>query len=145
MRVEENVPLARVTTFRIGGPARYILTIANAHEVEAAVTFARERTLPVIPLGDGSNILAPDKGVEAVFVRLTANAIRPTDFIKGMVTVTVDAGSSWDAFVEHAVREGWWGIENLSGIPGTVGAAVVQNIGAYGTEIADTVISVRAL
>jgi UDP-N-acetylmuramate dehydrogenase len=144
MTVEENVSLSRLTTLRVGGSARYLLAELDADEVGEAVQFARERGLPLIPLGAGSNVLAPDEGIDAVFVRFGSHAIRHLESVGDSVTVSVDAGCLWDAFVERAVQEGWWGIENLTSIPGTVGAAVVQNIGAYGAALEETVLSVEA-
>lgn len=143
MKIEENVPLSYLTTFKTGGPARFLLSLDTAKEIRDAVLFAEKEKLPLIPLGAGSNMLAPDAGVSAVFVRLTAQGIS-IEQKDDQVFVTADAGVVWDALVLLAVSEGWWGIENLSAIPGTVGAAVVQNIGAYGAALSDTLERVTA-
>ena len=143
MHIEENVLLSTVTTFRTGGPARFLLSLDSANEVAEAHAFAEVHALPLIPLGGGSNMLAPDSGVDAVFVRLRANEITKTESADTF-TYTADAGASWDALSARAAEDGAWGIENLSAIPGTVGAAAVQNIGAYGAAFSDVVERVNA-
>lgn len=143
MKIEENVPLATLTTFRTGGPARFLVTVETKEELPRAVEFAKEKKLPIIPLGSGSNMLAPDEGIEAVFIKyLPATVSSHLD--ADHIVVSVGAGCIWDVLVERAVSEEWWGIENLSAIPGTVGAAVVQNIGAYGASLADSITEVTA-
>jgi len=138
MTIEENVPLSMVTTFRTGGPARFLITLDDVREIPDAVLVAEKEKLPIIPLGGGSNILAPDVGVPAVFIRLQTHRVSVEEK-KEIAQVTSDAGVTWDTLVARAVQKGWWGIENLSAIPGTVGAAAVQNIGAYGAALSDTV------
>lgn len=142
MTTEENIPLSTLTTFRTGGVARFFLTIDAAEEIPHAIAFAKMKGLSLIPIGTGSNMLVPDEGVEAVFVRVAMKDIEAHPD-GDRVLVKADAGVSWDALVEEAVQKGWWGIENLSAIPGTVGAAVVQNIGAYGAAVSETVVSVE--
>ena len=142
MDIQENVPFSELTTFRTGGTVRFLLTIAP-EEIALAVAFAKEKGLPLIPVGSGSNMLAPDRGLEAVFIRVGHAGITVSE--DGEFAVyTADAGASWDDLVAKAVSDGAWGIENLSGIPGTVGAAVVQNIGAYGAALSDTLHQVTA-
>jgi UDP-N-acetylmuramate dehydrogenase len=143
MRIEENIPLSTLTTFRTGGPARFLLTLESREEVLQAVAFAKEKKLPLIPLGHGSNMLPPDAGLSAVLLRYLPDGVAVEKENRSAI-VTAEAGLSWDALAERAVREGWWGIENLSAIPGTVGAAVVQNIGAYGAAVESTLLSVEA-
>ena len=143
MDIRENVSLSELTTFRTGGPARFLITLSSSSELPDAREFAKKHELPIIPIGEGSNMLADDRGVKAVFVRLLSNAIAIED-ASDSVTLRVDAGHSWDALALRAADEGWWGIENLTAIPGTVGAAVVQNIGAYGAVIGDSIVSVDA-
>lgn len=143
MEIQENVPLSALTTLRTGGPARFLLSLDSAEEISDALAFAEKEKLPLIPLGAGSNMLAPDAGVSAVFVRLNTKHLF-TERKGDRVFVTADAGVVWDELVLRAVSEGWWRTENLSAIPGTVGAAVVQNIGAYGAALSDTLFSVRA-
>jgi UDP-N-acetylmuramate dehydrogenase len=140
MRIEENVPLSSLTTFRTGGPARFLILLDSKDELRDASRFSREKSLPLIPLGGGSNLLAPDEGVEAVFVKLASSTIEHTE--DG--AFVAQGGARWDDLVARAVSQNAWGIENLSGIPGTVGAAAVQNIGAYGAALSDTVSEVQA-
>ena len=143
MEIEENVPLSSLTTFRTGGPARFLISVRDEADVREAVTFAHAHQLPLIPLGGGSNLCAPDTGVEAVFIRPVADTVL-VQYERGRVLLTADAGFSWDALAARASAEGWWGIENLSGIPGTTGASVVQNIGAYGAAVGEHVAAVHA-
>lgn len=143
MTLEENVPLASLTTLRVGGAARYVRTCESVDEVRAALAFAREMRLPYYVLGGGSNVLASDEGYAGVVIRPALRGIKFTDDGERTL-VAAGAGESWDALVDAAVERGLWGIENLAGIPGTVGAAPVQNIGAYGAELADTLVSVDA-
>ncbi len=129
MQVQHGVPLAPLTTLQLGGPAGELVTCSSAEELIEAV-----RPGDVV-LGGGSNVVIPDEGVErAVLVRNL-----------GVERLTVQAGEDWDQIVARLLSEGWVGLEALSGIPGTVGAAPIQNIGAYGAEVAASIGSVRAL
>ena len=130
--VRERVSLAPLTSFRIGGPARFFIEAEDEHRVREACVCARERQLPLLPLGGGSNILVPDAGVEAVVVKVTVGGIA-YDAEHGLLQA--GAGVSWDQVVRYATSHGLWGIENLAGIPGSAGGALVQNIGAYGAEV----------
>ncbi len=139
MIITERVLLAEHTTFRIGGPARYFARVHTIEEVRAAFAFAKEKGLSVFVLGGGSNVLVADAGFDGLVIHLALEGVvREGDML------VAAAGESWDAVVEHAVAEGLWGVENLSGIPGTVGAAPIQNIGAYGSEVKDTLAWVEA-
>lgn len=140
MRIEENVPLASLTSFRIGGPARFLIRPQSVGDVHKALDFARARNLPLLILGGGSNVLIVDEGFPGVVLKIELRGVE----WRGSV-VTAAAGEEWDALVEESVARGLWGLENLSGIPGSVGAAPVQNIGAYGAELKDTLESVEAL
>ncbi len=142
MEIREQVPLSTLTTFKIGGPARFVITIEKPEELPQALAFAKEQGLPFIPLGSGSNMLSPDEGVEAVFIRIGMHAISYKEERAGFVQA--DAGALWDDVVAFAVAHDLWGIENLSAIPGTAGAAVVQNIGAYGAAIGSVISAVTA-
>lgn len=139
MKLEEYVPFSTLTTFKVGGSVRFVLTIEDVSDCANAVACAKEKQLPLIPFGGGSNILGTDDTLKAVMVRVAMQDISVGDDM-----LVVDAGASWDRVVETAVSEGLWGIENLSGIPGTMGGAVVQNIGAYGAVLSDTLESVTA-
>lgn len=142
MIIREHVPLALLSTLRVGGSARYVLECENNEDVVEAVAFAEERNLPWSALGEGSNVLACDKGYDGVVIAVRIPGIAVVDSDES-VTLTAGAGVGWDALVEEAAARNLWGLENLAGIPGTVGAAPVQNIGAYGAEVKDTLQSVE--
>jgi len=140
MNIQEHVPLAPHTTFRIGGPARYFCLVHTETELHDAVAFAQAKKLRVFILGGGSNVLVSDAGFNGLVVKMEFRGIE----IKGD-RVSVAAGEMWDDVVEKTVSSGLFGLENLSAIPGTVGAAPVQNIGAYGADVSAFVENVHAL
>jgi UDP-N-acetylmuramate dehydrogenase len=142
--IREQAPLAPLTTFRVGGPARYLVTCRTAADIPRAVAFARSHHLPFTVLGGGSNVLVSDDGFDGVVLHLSLKGVVRLEECDGGIRLRVAAGEDWDAFVARCVEAGWWGVENLSGIPGTVGAGPVQNIGAYGQEIRDTLEAVEA-
>ncbi|HWU24674.1 MAG TPA: UDP-N-acetylmuramate dehydrogenase [Candidatus Paceibacterota bacterium] len=143
MTEQEHAPLREHTTFRIGGPAALFITAETIDEIPAAFQHALERGLSVYPLGEGSNVLATDAEVRKAILHLkSANVTYETE--GDDVRVTADGGVSWDALVSETTARGLWGLENLAGIPGTVGAAPVQNIGAYGREVMDVIMHVDA-
>ena len=144
MIVREGVSLSSLTTFRVGGPVRYTIECSTVEEVTDAVAFAKEQGLPWRVLGEGSNVLASDEGFEGVLLLMRIPGVEQVVH-GGMLTVTAGSGVSWDALVHVACSKGAWGLENLAGIPGTVGAAPVQNIGAYGAEVKDTLSEVHVL
>lgn len=140
--------LADLTTLRVGGPARELVEPASDDEMIAAVRDADAAGTPVLVIGGGSNLLAGDGGFDGVVIRdarrdIDGDVTIQDDGFCGGVSVTVAAGVPWDDVVARAVREGWVGIEALSGIPGSTGATPVQNVGAYGAEVAETIASVR--
>lgn len=136
MSQREGVALAPFTTFRIGGPARVFIEATNEEEIGAALGEAKRRALPLYPLGAGSNVLVRDEGVEGVVLKVALQGSVLTDD-GGDRLLVAGAGLSWDTVVDQAAAAGMFGIENLAGIPGTVGGAAVQNIGAYGAEFAN--------
>lgn len=142
--IREQVPLRDLTTFQTGGPARYVVDCRVAGDIPKAIAFAAERGLPFCMLGGGSNVLAADGGYDGVVLHLALRGLEVLQENPQAVEVGVAAGEDWDGFVAHCVARGWWGVENLSGIPGTTGAAPVQNVGAYGQEVADTLVRVEA-
>ncbi len=133
MTIEENIPLAPLTTFNIGGPAHYLAKVQSVDELKEALAFAKDKGVRTFFLGGGSNILVPDAGFDGLVIKIEIRGVEE----KGSL-LSAGAGESWDALVERAVKNNLWGIENLSGIPGTVGGAVVQNIGAYGQALSQT-------
>ncbi len=138
--VQENLALSPWTTFRIGGPARYFLNATSEADVIAGLDFAASRSLPVFVLGGGSNLLVSDEGFPGLVLRV---GIEGPPGESGLVRVA--AGEDWDAVVAASVDRDMAGIECLSGIPGLAGGTPVQNVGAYGQEIADVLVSVRAI
>jgi UDP-N-acetylmuramate dehydrogenase len=140
LRVQEQIHLAPHTTLRIGGPARFFAEIATESALLEALAFAESRALPVFILGGGSNLLIPDSGFDGLVLHLAiAGPIAETGNF-----VEVPAGTEWDALVHTLCEQGRSGMECLAGIPGLVGGAPIQNIGAYGQEAAETIHSVRA-
>lgn len=142
--LRDNVPLAPLTTLEVGGVSRYLATCRDLAQVKAALAWGRERRLPIFVLGGGSNLLVADGGFQGLTVRY-ADTHQQVEIHGDRVLWRLGAGHVWDAAVEHSVAQGWAGIECLSGIPGLVGAAPLQNIGAYGQEVAETLESVSSL
>lgn len=144
MEIQENVVLAPYTTFRIGGPARWFMEATNEAELAEAVSFAQNKNVPLFVLGGGSNLLVSDKGYPGAVVRVANRGIRQ-DLDGGYSVFTAAAGEAWDDFVSDVVEQDFAGVECMAGIPGTVGGTPVQNVGAYGQEVASTIVAVRAL
>jgi len=142
--LREQEPLAQHTTLGLGGPARYFHECTTEAELREALTWARERRLRVQIMGGGSNLVVADAGFPGLVLKLAIGGIALRETTQG-VELTAAAGVEWDALVRQVVERGWTGIECLSGIPGTVGATPIQNVGAYGQEIAETLVSVRCL
>lgn len=142
-RLSSPPRLAELTTLRVGGPVADYVEAHAEDELIDAVRDADRAARPLLVLGGGSNVIAGDGPFPGVVVRDARSDIRLVeDSACGGATVCATAGTPWDAFVVDAVQNGWAGVEALSGIPGTVGAAPVQNIGAYGQEVAETLASV---
>ena len=136
--------LAECTTFRVGGPARRAVVADTEQGLIDAVASCDEAGEPVLLVGGGSNLLVADGGFDGMLVRIAARGIAVGDASAcAGVSLRVAAGEPWDGVVEQAVAAGWSGIEALSGIPGATGATPVQNVGAYGQEVADTIACVR--
>lgn len=135
-----QVPLAPLTTFRIGGSAAYYAEAANEEELREALAWAREKHLPFAVLGGGSNILAADEGFDGLVIRLRADAVASDG-----ERLSIDAGRNLLQTIREAAAHGLGGWEKLAGIPGTVGGAARGNAGAFGTEMKDVVASVRAI
>ena len=144
MFILDNVPLSAYSTMRLGGPARHLVEITNKFEVQKAVEWANERGFPVIMIGDGSNIIWQDEGFPGLVIvnRIPGFEIFSEDDMGAYLTV--GGGENWDSVVQRVVEMGYSGIEELSLIPGTAGATPVQNVGAYGREIADVLTTVEA-
>lgn len=135
--------LSELTTLRLGGPARDVIDVTTEEHLVDVVRIADEAGDPLLLVGGGSNLVVSDSGVDGTVVRvLTRGVTIDADLCSGAM-VTVAAGEPWDEFVARAVVEQWVGIEALSGIPGSTGATPIQNVGAYGQEVAQTIASVR--
>src|SRR5579859_5897000 len=135
-----RVPLAGYTTLRLGGPARHFAEAPDDVELIAQVWAADERGEPLLVLGGGSNLVIADDGFPGTVVRV---ATRGVVVAGDRRTLTVAAGEDWDSLVRRCVTAGLAGLECLSGIPGLTGATPIQNVGAYGQEVAETIIAVR--
>jgi UDP-N-acetylmuramate dehydrogenase len=139
--------LADHTTLHLGGPATTFVTATTDDELVAAVSAADDSGEPLLVLAGGSNLVVADDGFPGTVVKVATRGVAPDtdgdDATCGGVLVTVAAGEGWDDLVARAVASGWVGVEALSGIPGSVGATPIQNVGAYGQEVAQTVASVR--
>ncbi len=137
VKILKNIKLAKYTTFHIGGKAEFFAEIRNVKALEEAVKFAKSKNLKIFTLGGGSNVLLPDSGLMGLVLKINIKGIKFKNDL-----VYVGAGEIWDKIVAKAVTKNLSGIENLSLIPGTVGGAIYQNIGAYGAEIKDVIESV---
>lgn len=133
MKIRENILLKDLITFNTGGEARYFCEVASIEDINEAVLFTEKNNLPIFVLGGGSNLLVSDDGFYGLVMKICLRGISVEEN-DGKTIVVVGAGESWDSLVQHLIESGFSGLEFLSGIPGTVGAAPVQNIGAYGSE-----------
>lgn len=145
VEIKENIELSQFTTFKIGGPARYFLIIKDEDDLRESFAFAKTRKLPIFVLGGGSNLLVSDQGFNGLVIKNEIKGFKFIDKDQDKVIFEVGAGEVWDEIVALSVARNLSGLENLSGIPGTVGGAAVQNAGAYGTEIKDCLVSVSGL
>ncbi|HQU71182.1 MAG TPA: UDP-N-acetylmuramate dehydrogenase [Calditrichia bacterium] len=145
MQLQTNVMLGPKTTFGTGGPARYYVEATSREILEEALVFAREEAQMVLLIGGGSNIIFGDGGYPGMVVRIAWKGVEFFDLDAHTTRMTVQAGEVWDEVVGRAVEKGLWGLENLSAIPGLAGAAAVQNIGAYGQDVSQTIAGVTVL
>lgn len=147
LNIEENVPLAPLTTFKIGGNAKLFARAHSEEDVIAAFEFAAASSIPLFILGGGSNVLIADSGFDGLVLQIGIKGIREITDVeasrRGGMLIEAGAGEDWDGFVAYAVENAWAGVECLSGIPGLVGGTPVQNVGAYGQDVSETIVSVR--
>ncbi len=138
LTVQEKVRLSNWVSFKTGGEARYFIEVTTVKALQEAVAFSREKQLPFYVLGGGTNLLVSDAGYEGVIIKMN---ILGRTYVASTTKVTLEAGAgeSFDAIVKETTQKSLWGLENLSYIPGTVGATPVQNVGAYGVEVADLI------
>ena len=144
MEFREHVPLAPLTTLGVGGPARFLAEADSEDEIGTALHFARQHSLPLFVLGGGSNLVVSDAGWPGLVLKISIGGIAQREDSHRML-FEAGAGVEWDALVARTVAANCAGMECLSGIPGTVGGTPVQNVGAYGQDVAETIVSVRAL
>ncbi len=141
-QIQRHVSLKKYTTLGVGGETEYFVPVATPSELEEAVLFARSENLLIAILGSGSNVLVDDAGFSGLVILLESKGISFT-LTNDSVLVTAQAGELLDDVVSYCSTKGWWGIENLSHIPGTIGATPIQNVGAYGVEIKDVIETVK--
>ena len=144
MDVMTNISLKQYTTMKLGGEARYMATADSASDVVSLYRNARKENLPIFVLGGGSNVITHDEVFEGIVLLNKIKGFEVISETDETTDVKIGAGEVWDEVVEKAIGLGLQGVEAMSGIPGTAGAAPVQNVGAYGQEIADTLISLEA-
>ncbi|HEX8616950.1 MAG TPA: UDP-N-acetylmuramate dehydrogenase [Thermoanaerobaculia bacterium] len=143
MQLEENVPLAPLTTIGIGGPARFFFRATTVDELRDALRWARDNDTRVFILGGGSNLLISDAGFDGLVIQLDLRGITVESEDAESVMVKAAAGEPWEPFVAYTVENGWAGVECLSGIPGSTGATPIQNVGAYGQDVSETIVRVE--
>ena len=138
MYIKEHVPLCEYTTFKVGGPADFFVSVNTVEELRKALAWAHTKNLPYFILGGGSNILFPDDGYRGLVVHMQLKGICFEEQGE-RILLKASAGEIWDVLVAETVTRGLWGLENLSLIPGSVGATPVQNVGAYGVEVSNVI------
>jgi UDP-N-acetylmuramate dehydrogenase len=144
VHIRENVPLAPYTTLQVGGPARYFIDARSEAEILDALSYAHDYSLEVFVLGGGSNLVVSDAGWPGLVLKVAVSGIA-SESQNGKQIFIAGAGEDWDKLVAESVAQNCAGIECMSGIPGTVGGTPVQNVGAYGQEVAETITSVRVI
>ncbi len=144
MKIRENAPISELTTMRLGGNARYVIDVESVADVVEAFAFADEKSLPTYALGGGANSIGRDEGFEGVLIHNCIMGMEVLDETEDGVLVRSGGGEIWDDLVVFCCDRAYSGIEAMSGIPGLVGSAPVQNIGAYGQEISQTIDHVEA-
>jgi UDP-N-acetylmuramate dehydrogenase len=143
-KIRRDVPLAPLTTMNVGGAASFFVDARDEDVLASALAWSRTRGVPVTVLGGGTNVIVSDRGVPGLVIRVRVSGIDPTPAGE-QVALQVGAGEALDDLVVRAVAAGWAGIECLSGVPGSVGATPIQNVGAYGQEIGDVVTGVTVM
>lgn len=144
-QVEEKVPLAPLATLKVGGDAQFFVEIETISELTEAVAWAHEHEHPITILGGGSNVLVPDTGIKGLVIKNSIGGVTTEKKDAHTVTIVSGAGVVFDDLVSYTVDNAWWGLENLSAIPGCVGATPIQNVGAYGVEVQDYILWVEVL
>jgi UDP-N-acetylmuramate dehydrogenase len=145
LQITENAPLAQFTTLGVGGPARYFADCSTEEHVIQALRWAAARSIKHFIIGGGSNLLVADRGFDGLVIRISLKGVESLTVDDGHIVISAAAGEDWDPLVERSVNMDCAGIECLSGIPGSVGGTPVQNVGAYGQEVSQTIETVRVL
>lgn len=144
MQVQHNIPLSQLTTMRLGGPASHVTTVTSTDELLETFATIKETEQPYFVLGGGSNVIARDEGFSGIIILNRILGFEQIDDDAHSTTFRIGAGENWDSVVARVCEIGLSGIEAMSAIPGTAGATPVQNVGAYGQEIADTLVELEA-
>ena len=144
MDIKTNIPIKNLITMRLGGPARFFAEIRTPQQLQEVYNNAQKQSIPVFVIGGGSNVLAQDDGYKGLLLRMRIPGFDVLEDDLNSMTIKIGAGENWDEVVKRTVDLRLTGIEALSAIPGTAGAAPVQNIGAYGQEISETMVSLEA-
>ena len=142
-KIKENIELKNFTTLKIGGLARFFISAETEQDVVEAVAFAEENELEIFILGGGSNILVSDNGFDGLVLQINLKGIEIENEDGEKVRISAKAGEDWDEFTALCIEKNLAGIECLSGIPGFVGGTPIQNVGAYGQEVSETIKTVR--
>ncbi len=145
LRIEADRPLASLTSMGVGGPSQYYTTVETTGELSQALAWANSRSLPTCILSGGSNLIVADEGVAGLVIDVRLRGVRYAARDGAGVLATVAAGEPWDPFVADTVTRGYSGLECLSGIPGRVGATPIQNVGAYGQDVSQSICHVVVL
>lgn len=144
MDIHTNIPLKKYTTMGLGGNARFMTEVRSPEDISSIYHNAKEQSLPIFVLGGGSNVIARDEGFDGIVIRIRIPGFEVVSEDINSITIRIGAGENWDSVVERIVNMHLSGVEAMSAIPGTAGAGPVQNVGAYGQEIADTLQSLEA-
>lgn len=145
LTVKENILLSELTTIKLGGNAAQFCECNTENEIIECIIYAKDNNLRLFVLGGGSNVIFPDNGFDGLLLNPLVKGIKIHNDLKEHTVIKVGAGEKWDDFVNYCVDNNLTGVECLAGIPGTVGATPIQNVGAYGQEVSDTIIFVKAI
>jgi UDP-N-acetylmuramate dehydrogenase len=143
--IQEKVSLAPMTTFGIGGPARFFTQAENAEQLVQALDFAARSDLATFILGGGSNLLVSDRGFDGLVIKMASRGVKLVGQDASTAEIAAAAGEDWESFVAFCIDRKLAGVECLSGIPGLIGGTPIQNVGAYGQDVSETIVSVSAL
>lgn len=144
-KIKQNEPMKNHTTFKIGGPADFFIKVTSIKELKLIMEFAKDENIPITIVGNGSNLLVTDKGIRGLVIKLELKGIKINEKDKEHIEIVVDSGVPMGLLAQKLSKAGMTGFEELSGIPGTIGGAILMDAGAYGREIKDIVIEVTTL